>query len=90
MNAELVPAPQGKLRAQMTPPMRVMQTIRPVSLKQLKPGTYIMDMGQNFAGWIKMNVSGKKGQTVELRFAESLQPSGELYVANLRDARVNR
>ncbi len=88
MNAELVPAPQGKLRAQMTPPMRVMQTIRPVSLKQLKPGTYIMDMGQNFAGWIKMNVSGKKGQTVELRFAESLQPSGELYVANLRDARV--
>lgn len=88
MNAELVPAPQGKLRAQMTPPMRVMQTIKPISLKQSKPGTYIMDMGQNFSGWVKMHVSGKKGHTVQLRFAESLQPSGELYVANLRDARV--
>lgn len=88
MSAELVPAPQGKLRAQMTPPMRVMQTIKPISLKQLKPGTYIMDMGQNFSGWVKMHVSGKKGHTVQLRFAESLQSSGELYVANLRDARV--
>ncbi len=45
-------------------------------------------MGQNFSGWIKMKVSGKRKEKVKLRFAESLQPNGELYVANLRDARV--
>ena len=45
-------------------------------------------MGQNISGWMKMKVKGKKGRKVKLRFAESLQPNGELYVANLRDARV--
>ena len=53
-------------------------------------------MGQNMAGWVKMKVNaaritvgrGKAGDKVTLRFAESLQPNGELYVANLRDARV--
>jgi alpha-L-rhamnosidase len=33
-------------------------------------------------------VQGKKGDAVKLRFAESLQPDGELYTANLRDALV--
>jgi alpha-L-rhamnosidase len=46
-------------------------------------------MGQNFSGWLKMkNVKGKKGETITFRFAESLQTNGELYVANLRDAKV--
>src|SRR6185436_4969825 len=49
---------------------------------------YILDLGQNLAGWIKMQVQGKKGDKVTLRFAESLQPNGELYTKNLRDAIV--
>lgn len=85
---QLVKAPEGKVVAQMSEPMRVMKTIRPVAVKNAGNGNYILDMGQNFAGWIKMRVSGKRGSTVQLRFAESLQPNGELYVANLRDAKV--
>ncbi|HMR85629.1 MAG TPA: family 78 glycoside hydrolase catalytic domain, partial [Niabella sp.] len=46
------------------------------------------DMGQNFSGWIQIKVKGKKGDKVKMRFAESLQPDGELYMANLRDAKV--
>lgn len=85
----LVKAPDGKLVAQMSEPMKVMDTIKPVSIKKLAGGHYIIDMGQNFAGWIKLkNVSGKKGDKITLRFAESLQPNGEIYVANLRDAKV--
>jgi alpha-L-rhamnosidase len=60
----------------------------PVSIKNISADKYILDMGQNMAGWIKMNVHGKAGDKVKLRFAESLQPNGELYVANLRDALV--
>lgn len=85
---ELVAAPTGRLTAQMNEPIKVMKTIQPVSIKQLKPGVHIMDMGQNMVGWLKMNVQGEKGHKVTLRFAESLQPDGSLYVANLRDARV--
>jgi Alpha-L-rhamnosidase N-terminal domain./Bacterial alpha-L-rhamnosidase. len=85
---ELVAAPTGRLTAQMNEPIKVMTTIQPVSIKQLKPGVHIMDMGQNMVGWLKMQVKGARGHKVTLRFAESLQPDGSLYVANLRDARV--
>src|SRR5215204_4714119 len=68
--------------------MRVMETVHPVSLKSLGQGKHIMDMGQNMAGWVRMKVSGTKGDKVTLRFAESLQPDGGIYVANLRDALV--
>lgn len=85
---ELVKAPEGKLVAQVSEPMKVMRTIKPVSIKKLASGNYILDMGQNFSGWIQLRVNGKRGTQVKLRFAESLQPNGELFVANLRDAKV--
>lgn len=89
MHPELVEAPTGKMVAQMSEPMKVMQTIKPVSIKKTASGKYILDMGQNFAGWIKLqNINGKKGEKITLRFAESLQSNGEVFVANLRDAKV--
>lgn len=88
LKAELVEAPGGRVEAQVNEPIKVMDTVKPVSVNQLKPGIWIMDMGQNFAGWVKMHVKGKRGDKVTLRYAETLQPNGELYVANLRDAKV--
>lgn len=86
---ELVAAPLGKLTAQMSEPMKVMKIIQPISINKLGAGKYIIDFGQNFSGWVKIkNLKGKSGQSIQLRFAESIQKNGELYVANLRDAKV--
>jgi alpha-L-rhamnosidase len=88
ISPELVESPKGTLTAQPNEPMKVMQTIKPVAIKKLANGNYIIDMGQNFAGWIKLkNIKGKKGETIKLRFAESLKADGEIFVANLRDAK---
>jgi len=86
--AERVAIPYGTLRAQMMEGMKVVDTIAPVSITKLASGKHILDMGQNMAGWIRMKVRGNDGDTVQLRFAETLQPDGNLYVENLRDARV--
>jgi alpha-L-rhamnosidase len=88
LQPQLVQAPGGRMAAQMNEPIKVMQTIKPISIQPLRSGVYILDMGQNMVGWLHMNVKGSKDQQVKLRFAESLQPNGELYVANLRDAKV--
>jgi len=88
LKPELVSTPEGQIIAQMSEPMKVMQTIKPISINKISNGKYILDMGQNFSGWIKIKVQGKRGDMVKLRFAESLQKNGELYVANLRDAKV--
>jgi alpha-L-rhamnosidase len=84
----LVAAPTGQLNAQMNPPMKIMASVKPVSIKSTSNGKYILDMGQNFSGWLKIKVKGSRGDKVILRFGESLQSNGSLYTANLRDARV--
>ncbi|HEX5222699.1 MAG TPA: family 78 glycoside hydrolase catalytic domain [Verrucomicrobiae bacterium] len=86
--AQVVSAPPGKLSAQMTRPIRVVETLRPISVKEVKPGVFIYDMGQNMVGWCRLKVRGPAGMTVQLRFAETLNPDGTLYMANLRGARV--
>lgn len=84
---QLVEKPLGKIVAQSSPPMKIMKTVTPVAIRNIG-GKQVLDMGQNFSGWLKIKVRGKRGEKVQLRFSESLQPNGELYVANLRDARV--
>jgi alpha-L-rhamnosidase len=88
LKAEYVQEPSGEFEAQMNKNMKVMETIKPVSIKKLRQGVFIMDMGQNMVGWIKMKVNGKIGNKVTLRFAEILNKDGELATANLRDAKV--
>ncbi|HSU56570.1 MAG TPA: alpha-L-rhamnosidase N-terminal domain-containing protein, partial [Candidatus Dormibacteraeota bacterium] len=51
-----VEPPKGKLSAQMMPPIRVDTTIKPVKLTEPKPGTFIVDFGQNFAGFAELNL----------------------------------
>ncbi len=86
--AEVVSAPGGTLSSEMMEPIRVTGTLKPVSVKELRPGVYIFDMGQNIAGWCRLHVSGPAGTSVTLRHAETLKPDGSLYMANLRGARV--
>jgi alpha-L-rhamnosidase len=86
--AQLVQGPPGALRAQMSEPLRVMETLAPKSMKELRPGVYIYDLGQNMVGWVRLKVQGPAGTRVQMRLAESLRPDGSLYVDNLRSARA--
>lgn len=80
--------PGGRLKAQMNEYIRVVEKIQPIGISQLNKDTFILDMGLNMAGWLRMHVQGKKGETVTLRYAETLQPDGRLFTRNLRDAKV--
>lgn len=88
VNAQYVSPPSGNIEAQMTEYMKVVETIEPISITQVKPETYILDMGQNMVGWIKLKVKGNKGDQITLRFAEVLNRDGSLNVDNLRDAKA--
>jgi len=52
-----------------------------------KKDVYVFDMGQNFAGWVRLKASGQAGTKIVLRFAEMLNPDGTIYTTNLRAAR---
>ena len=86
--AVVVEAPGGVLTAQPNPYIRVQDTLTPISITQNENG-YIVDMGQNMVGWLKINISGQeKGDTITMRFAEILSENGSLYMDNLRGAEV--
>ncbi len=84
--AERVGIPSGTLRGAMTPNMKVLKTLSPVSVKRHGNG-FIVDMGQNMAGWLKIRISkASRGDSVTIRFAETLTKDGDLYRENLRNA----
>lgn len=86
---DLMAEPGGELTAQPNPNIKVMEEIAPVGITELADGRYILDMGQNMVGWLRMtNLKGKKDQPVAFRFAELLNPDSTLYLANLRSAQV--
>lgn len=82
------PACDAALVAQRSEPVRVTQTIEPVSVHEAGPGRWIYDLGQNISGWVRLRVSGPAGTEVTLRHGERLNPDGTLYTENLRRARA--
>ena len=76
-------APQAVLSAQMCPPMRVKQTLKPASVKEVSPGVFVYDIGQNMVGWIRLSLSGPAGTAVTMRFGERLKPDGSLDMSNI-------
>ncbi|OYQ35342.1 alpha-L-rhamnosidase [Niveispirillum lacus] len=68
-----------------SPPIRRIKTLSARSVKAVNEN-YVVDFGQNFAGWVRIHVKGPRGQTVTLKFAETLKPDGSVDQANLRAA----
>lgn len=86
--SDVMDAPKGKLTAQQNPNIRVQETLKPVAIVERPGGKYILDMGQNMVGWLSIDLKGKKGQPISMKFAELLQKDGSLYMDNLRKALV--
>jgi alpha-L-rhamnosidase len=78
--AAIATGPIGMLHAEMQPPIRVTGNLKPIARTEPKPGVFIFDMGQNFAGWARLRVRGPAGTKVKLRFGELLYPDGTLNV----------
>jgi alpha-L-rhamnosidase len=76
-----------ELTAQNNEPIRITHLIKPVGLREWKPGVYIFDMGQNIVGWCRIRLSGPAGQAVTVRHAEVLDDEGGIYTANLKSAK---
>ncbi len=68
-------------------PVKKIQEITPVKMTKRSKDTYIFNMGQNFAGWVRIKVNGKAGTRITIRHAEMLHQDGSLMTENLRSAR---
>ena len=78
---------QGQLQSYPGVTVQKILEIKPKKLTEPKTGVYVFDMGQNFAGWVRLKVKAQAGERLVLRFAEMLNPDGNIYTKNLREAR---
>ena len=87
--AERSAIPQGTMVGNLTPSMKVLDTIQVKNIIK-KDNSIITDFGQNYAGWTRINVGNAKlsdGDTLRISYAEKLgKDSTSLYRDNLRNA----
>ena len=77
-NAAIVEGPSGELTPQMQPPIRITKVLQPVQITESGNDTFIVDMGQNFAGVARIKVKGSAGTKVSLRYGEDIHANGRL------------
>ena len=58
--AILLPPPGGVLRAQQVEPIKVMEEIPVKEINNPAEGIYVFDFGQNFSGWARLRVKGRR------------------------------
>ncbi len=86
LTAERTAIPYGTLRGTMMPGMKVLREMTPVSVNRVGDH-FVVDMGQNMAGWLKLNVGQlSEGDSVVIRFAEKLDANGNIWTENFRHA----
>lgn len=78
-SARTVEPPKGTLMAQKNLPLKVMECLEPVSVREVKPGVYVYDFGKNFSGWVKIRVrtgGGAAGCRIKMKPGEILKSDG--------------
>lgn len=77
-NALLAKKHPTDLLEQFAEPIQKMDSIDTKGIISKGDGRYIFDFGQNFAGWVKLKIEGKKGQEITIRCVEELDEAGEI------------
>ena len=86
VSSMVVDPPGGKLLPQTMEPVRIVDRVRAQSIDQPKPGIFVLDNGQNLAGWAEVTATGKRDTAITMRFAECLYEDGTVNQENLRFA----
>lgn len=68
----------AQLCASPAPPVRRIEELRPVSVRELAPGRWVVDLGQNINGWVRLRNLGAAGTECTLTYGEWLAPDGDV------------
>jgi alpha-L-rhamnosidase len=91
---QVLPRPLGvALDATMSPLIRIVDRLEPVGGASVRSSAFgenrfVYDFGQNLVGRVRLQIRARRGTQVRIRHAERLDAHGDLYTANLRNARA--
>lgn len=79
-------APDGELRAQVCPSDAVVAEYPLHRALAAKEDRLILDFAQNLSGWVALKVNARRGDRLELRFAEEIEPDGDVWKLDFASA----
>lgn len=62
--------PGEKIVSRMMEPIRITEKLVPVKIWKLDNGSFTVDFGQNFAGWVRLICRGEKNDVITVNYAE--------------------
>lgn len=79
-NAAIREAPEGIMKAQMSPADKVMEILSPKKIDRLGDGHYKVDFGEEISGWIHLkNIKGEAGRKIEIKYLCESHVGGNSY-----------
>ncbi len=85
-NCLIYESPKDNLIAQEGEIVKEHEVFEPLKIIKTPKGETVIDFGQNLTGYPEVCLSAKKGDKVDLSFAEILDSDGNFYNANYRTA----
>ena len=82
-NARIDNTVDVQLVPQINQPIKVLETLPAKHVYKSQNGHYIFDVGQNIAGWCKIQLEGEPGDLITMQHGEILDEVGNLYTENL-------
>ncbi|WP_298551340.1 alpha-L-rhamnosidase [uncultured Algibacter sp.] len=76
-NAKVASPQVKKISASQIPPIKKLKEFEPQKVFKAPDGNWIVDFGQNIAGWVKLSVQGNEGQLIEITTTEALLTNGK-------------
>jgi len=76
-------APAPTVTSQQMEPIRLVETLKAVSVKKINDSIYVYDFGRNMAGVTDVRVKGRKGSRLVIRHGERLDADGRLDQSNI-------
>ena len=77
----------SKLKARLSPPVKIMERIKPIAVLHTPKNETVIDMGQNMTGWLEFKTNAPKGTKIFFQHGEILQQDC-FFNLNLRDAKA--
>jgi alpha-L-rhamnosidase len=80
--------PEARLVSHRMPAIKVNEIFKPREVPVAKTGMKVFDMGQNFAGWVRIKAKGSRQTILRIRFAEDLNDDGTINVTSNENAKA--
>ncbi len=60
---------EGRLSSQMSEPIKIMDTLKPISISESE-ASYEIDFGQNIAGWVQLALTGPRDTEITIKHGD--------------------